>query len=398
MRILTFTSLYPNNVQATHGIFVESRIRELARTEGVSLQVVAPCPWFPLGGKVFGRYGEFANIVKYEARSGIPVYHPRFPLLPKVGMSMAPFLMYAATKPVLRHLVASGGSFDLIDAHYFYPDGVAAALLGSALDRPTVITARGTDINLIAKYRFPRRMIQWAAGRAAAVITVCAALKDALVALDVPAEKIAVLRNGVDLDRFRPVPRQEARDRLGLATTTLLSVGNLVELKGHDLVIRALAQLPDLELLIVGGGPEEATLRALADEEGVSCRVRFLGRLPQDQLPEIYTAADILVLASSREGWANVLLEAMACGTPCVATRVGGTPEVITSPVVGEMVDARTPAALAEAVIRLLQRKTDRAAVRAYAEQFSWDTTTRGQLKLFRSVIGARRTVAADVQ
>ena len=109
MRILTFTSLYPNNVQTTHGIFVESRIRELARTEGVSLQVVAPCPWFPLGSRAFGRYGEFARILKYETRGGIPVYHPRFPLLPKVGMGIAPFLMYAATKPVLRRLVESGG-------------------------------------------------------------------------------------------------------------------------------------------------------------------------------------------------------------------------------------------------------------------------------------------------
>ncbi len=398
MRILTFTSLYPNNVQTTHGIFVESRIRELARTEGVSLQVVAPCPWFPLGSRAFGRYGEFARILKYETRGGIPVYHPRFPLLPKVGMGIAPFLMYAAAKPVLRRLVESGGSVDLIDAHYFYPDGVAAALLGSAFNCPTVITARGTDINLIAQYRFPRHMIQWAAGRAAAVITVCAALKDALVALDVPAEKITVLRNGVDLQRFRPVPRQEARDRLALANITLLSVGNLVELKGHDLVILALARLPGLELLIVGSGPEEAALRALAAQEGVSRRVRFLGRLPQEALPEIYTAADILVLASSREGWANVLLEAMACGTPCVATRVGGTPEVITSPIAGELVDARTPVALAEAITRLLQRKTDRAAVRVYAEQFSWDATTQGQLKLFRGVLGDRRTASADAQ
>jgi len=398
MRILTFTSLYPNNIQTTHGIFVESRIRELARTEGVTLRVVAPCPWFPLGSRTFGRYGEFARIVKYETRGGIPVYHPRFPLLPKIGMGMAPFLMYAAMKPVLRRLADSGGPFDLIDAHYFYPDGVAAALLGSAFNRPTVITARGTDINLIAKYRLPRRMIQWAAGRAAAVITVCAALKDALVALDVPAEKITVLRNGVDLQRFRPVPRQEARDRLGLSGATLLSVGNLVELKGHDLVIRALTRLPDVELLIVGSGPEEAVLCALAAQEGVSHRVRFLGRLPQDALPEIYTAADILVLASSREGWANVLLEAMACGTPCVATRVGGTPEVITSPVAGELADARTPDALAEAVTRLLQRKNDRAAVRAYAEQFSWEATTQGQLKLFRGVLGDRRTIAAHAQ
>ena len=143
----------------------------------------------------------------------------------------------------------------MIDAHYFYPDGVAAALLGSAFNCPTVITARGTDVNLISTYRFPRRMIRWAAGRAAAVITVCAALKDALVAPDVPAEKITVLRNGVDLQRFCPVPRQEARDRLALSTATLLSVGNLVELKGHDLVIRALARLPGL-------GPADCGRRA----------------------------------------------------------------------------------------------------------------------------------------
>lgn len=389
VKILTFTSLFPNAIQQRHGIFVENRLRHLLESGQVESRVVAPVPWFPFRSPRFGAYSQFARVERMETRNGLEIVHPRYLVIPRVGMSLTPWMMARAALPVIKQIIREGYDFDLIDAHYFYPDGVAAAWLAKQLDKPLVITARGTDLNLIPQYRLPRRMIQWAAGRASGMITVCQALKDVLVELGVEAERVTVLRNGVDLAMFHPAAQRQAlREKLGLTRETLLSVGHLVERKGHDLVIRALTDLPGMELLIAGDGEEEARLKRLAADIGVAERVRFLGAVSHERLREYYGAVDVLVLASSREGWANVLLESMACGTPVVATRVWGTPEVVATPDAGVLTERRDPAAIAEAVNRLLQAYPDRAAVRRYAEQFSWDATTRGQLALFSRITG----------
>ena len=127
----------------------------------------------------------------------------------------------------------------------------------------------------------------------------------------------------------------------------------------------------------------------IAAELGVAERIRFLGRVPHDRLRDVYGAADVSVLASVREGWPNVLLESMACGTPAVATRVGGVPEIITRPESGAIVDERTPEAIARVIADLLAHPPAREATRAYAEEFGWDATTEGQINLFRSASGA---------
>ena len=390
MRLLNFSTLYPSSVAPGHGVFVEQRLRHLAATGQAELRVVAPVPWFPFGHPLFGQYARYARVPHQEQRHGLQVSHPRYLTIPRIGMSAAPLLLAAAARPALGRLRKQGYDFDLIDAHYFYPDGVAAVLLGQWFNRPVVITARGTDINFIPQYRLPRHLIRWAAARAAGIITVCQALKDTLVELAVPAAKITVLRNGVDTRLFHPVDREAVRARLGLAGTVLLSVGYLIERKGHDIIIRALPELPQARLLIAGEGPEERALRALAQSLGVEGRVTFLGAIPQDELKNYYSAADILVLASSREGWANVLLEAMACGTPVVATNVWGAPEIVQTPAAGILMEARTPPALVRAVQGLLAHYPDRQATRRYAEQFSWDDTTEGQLALFRDILARK--------
>jgi glycosyltransferase involved in cell wall biosynthesis len=386
MKILTFSTLYPHAARPSHGIFVETRLRQLLASGKVESRVVAPVPWFPSSDARFGDYALHARAPREEQRHGIQVLHPRYPLLPKIGMTLSPFLLARAVRPLIERMLRSY-PFDLIDAHYFYPDGVAAAMLGKRLGKPVVITARGTDVNLIPRHRLPRAMIRWAARQAAGMITVARALKDDLVRIGVPGERIEVLRNGVDLKLFRPVEREAARARLGFSRTTLLSVGLLIPRKGHDLVIRALRSLWEIDLVIVGEGPERDALQALARESGVGDRVRFVGALPQDELRNYYGAADALVLASSREGWANVLLESMACGTPVVASAAGGSPEVVAAPEAGVVMAERTPEAVAAGVKQLFARRPDRADTRRYAEKFSWEETTRGQLQLFERVI-----------
>jgi glycosyltransferase involved in cell wall biosynthesis len=386
MKVLTFSTLYPHAGRPSHGIFVETRLRQLLATEQVESKVIAPVPWFPFCHAAFGEYALHARAPSGERRHGIEVLHPRYPIIPKIGMTVAPMLLAQAVKPAIRSLLERY-DFDAIDAHYLYPDGVAAAILGKHFGKPVVLTARGTDVTLIPQYRLPRAMILWAARNAAAIITVSRSLKEGLAGLGVSPERITVLRNGVDLDRFRPIDRETARARLGLRNTTLLSVGHLIERKAHHLAVRAVALLPDVELIIVGDGPELGALRALAQQAGVAHRVRFLPAMSQEDLRQYYGAADALILASSREGWANVLLESMACGTPVIASNVGGASELVTAQAAGVLFEERTDQGLAEAVRGLFSAYPDRGATRRHAEQFSWAATTRGQIEIFRAVI-----------
>jgi teichuronic acid biosynthesis glycosyltransferase TuaC len=389
VRILTFTTLYPNLLQPQHGIFVETRLRKLVASGAVGARVVAPCPWFPFASARFGRYAVFARMPSEETRYGLHVEHPRYPVFPRVGMSAAPLALSAAVLPFLHRQIRDGHDFDLIDAHYFYPDGVAAVLLGRALDRPVVITARGSDLNIIARHVLPRRWIRWAARHANGLITVSTGLKQRLIELGVAAERVRVLRNGVDLARFSPCDRSAARQALDLTRPTLLAVGNLNALKRHKLMVEALTRLPEFELIIVGDGPERAAIAGAARKHGVTERVRLIGAVPQDRLPEIYTAADLLLLVSTHEGWPNVLLESMACGTPVVVSDTGGIAEIVGAAEAGRIVADITPQRLVETIRELFAAPPARAATRRYAEQFDWQSTTDGQINLFREVLNS---------
>jgi glycosyltransferase involved in cell wall biosynthesis len=306
-------------------------------------------------------------------------------------MTLAPLLLALGARRAVRALLDSGFDFDVIDAHYFYPDGVAAALIGRALDKPVVVTARGSDLNVIAQYRWPRRQIRWAARRSAQVVTVSQALKERLVGIGVDRGTVSVLRNGVDLQLFHPADRSAARRRVGFESKTLLSVGNLIESKGHHIAIRALAALPDLRLAVVGEGELKEELRRTAELSGVAERVTFVGSVSQGELRHYYSAADALVLASSREGMPNVVLESLACGTPVICTPVGGIPEVVSDPAAGELMAQRDPESLVEAYRRLVAQRPSTEATRRYAERFDWGATTSGQLRIFSSLRPADR-------
>jgi glycosyltransferase involved in cell wall biosynthesis len=386
MKILTITTLYPNAEAPTHGVFVENRLLQLVKTGQLEATVVAPVPWFPFASSVFGRYGQMARVPTAETRHGLQITHPRFVLLPRLGMSLAPFLLYLSLRRHVRRAQKNGERFDLIDAHYAYPDGVAAAWLGRALGKPVIITARGTDLHLLPNYRVPRFLIRNAFKRCAAVVTVSQALADSARGLSGSDLHLEVLRNGVDLELFKEMNREEVRRDLNLKGPTIVSVGLLIPRKGHELVIEALSLLPKVQLLICGEGPMRAELERRARRLLVADRVRFLGRIEHEDLNRYYSAADILVLASYREGWPNVLLEAMACGTPVVATAVGAVPDFVNHPHAGRVVGERTVPAIAAAIRAVLASPPSRHEVRTYASRFSWDHTTQGLLALFSDV------------
>ncbi|NOX81917.1 MAG: glycosyltransferase [Alphaproteobacteria bacterium] len=402
MRFLVFTTLYPNAQMPAHGIFVENRLRAFlqrhdADVRGDDIRVIAPVPWFPFGGKVFGKYARWARTPHRETRHGIEIFHPRYLIPPKIGMHSAPQALARCFRAAIEDVTQDGWDFDFIDAHYFYPDGVAAAAVAKEIGKPLVITARGSDITLLAKHKRPRAQILKAALGADAIITVAASLKNELAALGAPAQKIHVLRNGVDLEAFTPGDREAARAALGVRGPVIVSAGHLIARKGHGLVIDALGQIPNATLLIVGDGAERARLERQAKSAGLGSRVRFLGPVAPEKMPEIYRAADILALASSREGWPNVLLEAMACGAPCVASDVGGVAEVIREPAAGRIVVERTPEAIAREINALLAHPPGAAQTRAYAERHSWDETADAMATIAAELTAKSRAAAATV-
>jgi glycosyltransferase involved in cell wall biosynthesis len=378
VRLLTLTTLFPNALHPRHGIFVANRLRLLRDTGRVDATVVAAVPWFP------GYYREYAGVPARESIAGFDVHHPRYLNWPKIGMRRQPDALASALLQALRRPELAGHTFDVVDAHYFYPDGVAAAIVARELGLPLVITARGSDVNLIADIAFARARMLRAASSAAALIAVSQALKERMTRIGMAPDSIRVLRNGVDTTAFSPVDRIAARARLGLdpACPLVAIVGNLVAEKGIEIAVHAIARNAAWRLIVVGEGPERDALRGLSRRIAAG-RVEFREPMAQAQLRYVYSAADVLALPSLREGWPNVVLESMACGTPVAAAAVGGVPEIIRDGAPGVIVRERSVEAWMESMRMLLQARLTPQRVRTYAARFGWNEVVSEQCALY---------------
>ena len=389
MRVLVFSSLYPSGVMPQLGLFVHRRVEAVARA-GVEVQVVAPVPFFPRG-LPFERWRAYAEVPGRERLAGIPVSHPRYPHAPGPGMYVQAWNLYRAVLPHLR-AVRREFDFQLIDAHYVYPDGVAAVGLARALGVPCVLTARGSDINVLPQHRLVRRQIQRALRGAGALVAVSGALAQRMRELGADPESLHVVPNGIDRECFHYGDPVAARAHLRVFSDEkmLLSIGNLNELKGHALVIEAVARLRERGLRasyhVIGEGEERPRLEARIAELGLRDRVFLHGILPNERLRPWYQASSLFVLASSREGWPNVLNEALACGAPCVATRVGGVPEIIRDGDNGILAE-RTVEALADAIQAGLERRWDRQALAAQAARTSWNYVAARLVDVFAALV-----------
>ncbi|MEQ8765241.1 MAG: glycosyltransferase family 4 protein [Planctomycetota bacterium] len=401
MHALVFSSLFPNEEQPGHGVFVRERLFTWRREGYGDLRVVAPVPFWPRGLPGPKRWARYGRVPLEESQSGVTVAHPRYWQIPKVGMNGQGRRLARATAPLVD-LWAEEWGVDLIDGHYLYPDGVAAAEHAERLGKPLVLTARGTDVNLLPRFPAVRDQILEAVARADRVITVCAALRDRLVELGAREDKLVVVSNGVDPAKFPRRDRGELRSELGWHRDdrVILSVGLLIDRKGHHHLIDALSILakthPKLKLVILGEGEKRRALESQITRLGLETRVSMPGAVPHEDLHRYYGAADVFALASSREGWPNVLLEAMCCGLPVVASKVWGIPEVVPDERYGLLCEERTGEAFARRLAEALERDWDRDAIASYARAQTWESVAANVQEVFSAVLG-RETRSAEV-
>jgi glycosyltransferase involved in cell wall biosynthesis len=389
-RIVTFSSLFPSAAFPTHGLFVQDRMQRVAEASGLEWCAVAPVPLVPAPLRT-GERARRAAMPLRETVAGVRVEHPRYFHLPGLSTARQAARIARASLDIVRELTR--GQPAVLDAHYVYPDGVAALRIAAQLRLPCIVTARGTDLNVLAGKPAIARQVRAAAGEAFALLAVSEALRRRFVAITgLPDASVRLSRNGVDLERFRPGDRAAARAALGLPAhgPLLLGVGRLVASKGFHRAVDLLRELPDARLVLVGEGPQRQRLARLAPRQ----RLLLLGSLPPPAVALAYQACDLLVLPSEREGWPNVVTEALASGLPVVASAVGGIPEILSDPACGIAVPPGDAAALARAARHFLDAPPSRAAVRAFAARYSWAQPVSELVELVQRALGAaaRRT------
>ena len=391
--VLVFSSLFPSKVTPNNGLFIRERMFRVAKH--TNLIVVSPKPWFP-GQRLLRLFKKNyrPQPERVEVQQGITVYFPRFLSFPGVFRNLDAFMMFICCFYLVKKL-KNKHHIDIIDSHFTYPDGLAATYLAQKLSLKSVITLRGTEIpHSKSISRKKQLLLAWK--QADKIFSVSDSLRRHAIALGADAEKFKVIGNGIDTNKFKPLEKAYAKKLLDIDTDTkvLITVGGLVERKGFHRVIACIPELlkehPKLLYLVVGGpsaeGNFESHIRALVKKLNVTNNVRFLGPIKPQDLNQPLSAADIFVLSSGNEGWANVILEAMACGTPVIASDVGGNSEVINSDMLGKIIPFDNHEALLEALHQGLQKDWDSNTLTNYAQENHWNNRIDLILNEYRSL------------
>ena len=394
MKVLIITNAFPNSIEETRGIFTYQIVKALQRK--CHVEVVAPLPWLPpfLRNMAAARYPH-ANVPVKETIGDITVYHPRYLVIPKIlGFFHAVFLFFPLLKLVKK--ISKHENFELINAHWLFPDGVAAVWVGKMLKKPVVLTGLGCDVNLYSTMLLRRFQIIRALHQAAGITVVSNNMKRRIVSLGIGGERVAVIPNGVNLELFDVMERKKARNSLEFSSESriVLTIGSQDEVKGTKYLIEAFDMLrtrkiEPLLLILIGDGPLRRSLVTMSKELGICESVVFLGKKPHRELPLWLNAADVFCLPSLREGYPNVVLEALACGVPVAATDVGGIPEMINDN--GILSPPGDSKALCENLEFCLSNRWDRNEIRRTFGGFSWMECARMYFKSYLRVVKADR-------
>jgi glycosyltransferase involved in cell wall biosynthesis len=378
LRILSLSLAFPNPAEPGLGTFVRSRLRHMASQ--AEIKVMAPLAVFDYAAIWAGTSRKGRRVPGQRWDEELEVFYPRWLYPPGAG-ALSPLFLLVSLLPRIG-LLRRRYRFQLIDAHFGHPAAAAAALLSSVFDCPFVVTLRG-DETRHATFALRRYWMSWALRRACRVITVSERLRQFAIGLGVAPERVCTIPNGINARIYFQRDREAMRGKHGIALhqLMLLSAGYLIERKGHHFVIRAMGALRQqgicAGLWIVGAagreGRYEGKIRDLVRELGLDDHVHFVGSVPPEVLAEYMSAADVFCLASNREGWPNVVHEALGCGTPVVASDVGGVPDLIPSPEYGIIVPIGDQEALETALRNALLREWNRPAIAAWAQSRSWE-------------------------
>jgi glycosyltransferase involved in cell wall biosynthesis len=378
LRVLVLTRIFPNPAQPILGLYNRLQLGALGRL--CEVEVLAALPWFP-GAGLFGDRtvaSQLRDVPRHEVVAGLRVSHPRCVYIPKLHLVAGG--LYAAS--LLPEVLRRRGRFDVILGAWAFPDGCGAVALGELLRVPAVIKVHGSDINVFSDMPGPRRNLRWALPRARRVVTVSRQLADKVIELGAAPDRVDVVLNGIDTERFKPRDRAEARAELGHGGDSrrwLVYVGRLSQPKGVDVLLQAFESIAerrdDLALVLIGDG--ELTARAREVEARLPGKIIVAGPRPHDEVASWLAASDVLVLPSLAEGTPNVILEAMACGRRVVATQVGGIPDVVNRPLLGELVPAKDAPALAAALARASVAPYDPEEVARVGARGGWADSAR---------------------
>lgn len=371
---------------------------------GCEVMVVSPVPYIPSFVATNQRRQGYRKSPSHDVIDSVPVMRPRY-LRPPGRVFHAPsaFTMYAGVLSCIYKMVQEFNP-QLIHAHTATPDGYAGLLLGRKLGLPTIVSLRGSDINL---YPIRDRWTLWLTERvlteAHRVTAVSKALKADAEAIATPREPIEVVYTGCDLQEFifDAKARNTIRQKLGipLDDVVLIFIGNVLREKGVNELMESFCtmagDLRGLHLLVVGDGAALNTLTAKDEKDTVSNRVHLVGRRPHSEIPRWLSAGDILVLPSWREGLPNVVVEAMACSRPVVATKVGGIPEAIEHGKTGVLIEKGDVRALTHAIVQLISNPAERermgqAGRREAEERFTWKKNAEKTIQVYREVLNER--------
>ncbi len=397
MNCLVISDTFPNRLEPWRGAYNRQQIAALARLCGV--HVINPLPWIKVIGS--GGMRRLLRTGSDDVIKGVSIAHPLHFYVPVLGRASLGSSVARAIGPDVMALARRGG-FDVMLSTWAFPHGWATMRLAGVTERPFVIKLRGSDINALPERGRRRRLTAQALSAADGIVALSSELADAAVAMGAAPERVTVLHNGVDSERFRPEDRAEARERLGLPAgdRIVLFVGSLLPVKGPDVLLSAFGELlsafgeladPQVRLVVAGDGPWAASLRRQATDLGIADRLSMIGHVPHTDLPALYSAADLLCVPSRSEGCPNVVLESLACGTPVVGSQVGAIPDLVTSDC-GAVVPPDDPAALCAGLRQALDASWDRTQVRARAEGMTWaDNARKLHAVLQGALAGGRR-------
>lgn len=337
---------------------------------------------------------EICKIKKKGVIDNVVFYRPWFFIFPFIPGRLNDFIKVLAIFVCIK---ANKIKFDIIHAHYAHPPGFVAVLLGKIVKKPVIITCRGSDIHEYTEKNYPdklrRSRVLYTIKNAVHLICVSNFLKRKVISLGIDDAKVTVSPNGVKSSLFYPIDSSVARKQLNLPMDKklLVNVASLTAIKGTKYLIGAFAELikrrDDILLFIIGEGPLRVELENQVRFLNLDGHVRFLGFIPNEELVFWFNAADLFVLPSLGEGFGNVLIEAMSCGTPIVASNVGGIPEIINTNKLGILVSPANIEKLSNGILQALNRNWDKNILIEMAKYYSWHNVAKLTSDVYEKIL-----------